>query len=389
MSFYKRHAPGFREHTRKGPDTSHLEGMIAKAAEADIPTDKWWEEVARSKKLGLEPADSIEDKRIFSTFQRGELPHWSGINTFWKSPYVEDVHTLDRYDAAVVGVPFDIGVTYRSGTRFGPQALRRISSLYTTYNYELGVDLRESLALCDVGDIFCPANITKAHDQITKGIAHILSQGTMPIILGGDHSIGYPCARAVAECVEGNVGVIHLDRHIDTQEKDMDEIMHTCPWFHATNITNCPPKNLVQIGIGGWQVPRPGVKAGRDMQTTALTVQDIEKLGIDKTVEMALEIAWKGASAVYLSFDIDSVDAGFVPGTGWPEPGGLLPREALAILRGVAKEGVVAMEVVEVSPPYDISDITALLGVRAIVDVIATMVKHDRLGGRLESEATS
>jgi agmatinase len=339
--------------------------------------------------LGLEPADSIEDKRIFSTFQRGELPHWSGINTFLKSPYVEDVHTLDRYDAAVVGVPFDIGVTYRSGTRFGPQALRRISSLYTTYNYELGVDLRESLALCDAGDIFCPANITKAHDQITKGVAHILSQGTMPIILGGDHSVGYPCARAVAQCVEGNVGIIHLDRHIDTQEKDMDEIMHTCPWFHATNIANCPPKNLVQIGIGGWQVPRPGVKAGREMQTTAFTVQDVEKLGIEKTVEMALEIAWKGASAVYLSFDIDSVDAGFVPGTGWPEPGGLLPREALSILRGVAKEGVVAMEVVEVSPPYDISDITALLGVRAIVDVIATMVKHNRLGGRLKSEAAS
>ena len=94
-------------------------------------------------------------------------------------------------------------------------------------------------------------------------------------------------------------------------------------------------------------------------------------------------MAWKGASAVFLSFDIDSVDAGFVPGTGWPEPGGFLPREALAILRGVAKEGIAGMEVVEVSPPYDISDITALLAVRAMVDVVATMVKHDRLGGRL------
>ncbi len=383
MTFYKRHAPGFREHERPLPDFSHLEGMLAREAEADIPATKWWEEVKRGKELGLEPADSIEDKRIFSTFQRGELPHWSGINTFLKTPYLEDVRKVGEYDVAIVGAPFDIGTTYRSGTRFGPQALRRISSLYTTYNYEMGVDLRESLAICDVGDIFCPANITKGHDQIAKGVAHILSQGAMPVILGGDHSIGYPCARGVAECIEGNVGIIHLDRHVDTQEKDMDEIMHTCPWFHATNLPNCPPRNLVQIGIGGWQVPRPGVKAGRAMECTVLTVQDVERLGIAKTVEIALEVAWKGASAVYLSFDIDSVDAGFVPGTGWPEPGGLLPREALAILRGVANEGVAALEVVEVSPPYDISDITALLGVRAIVDVLASMVKHGRIGGRL------
>lgn len=384
MSFYKRHAPGLREHDRDIPDTSHLEGMIARELEKDIPEDKWWEEVRRGKELGLEPADSIEDKTIFSTFQRGELPHWSGINTFLKTPYVEDVHKVGEYDAAIVGVPFDIGVTYRSGTRFGPQALRRISSLYTTYNYEMGVDLRESLALCDVGDIFCPSNITKAHDQITKGVAHIMSKGTMPIIMGGDHSIGYPCVRGVAECIEGNIGIIHLDCHVDTQEKDMDEIMHTCPWFHATNMPNVPPKNLVQIGIGGWQVPRPGVKAGREMECTVMTVGDVERMGIQDTIDMALEIAWKDASAVYLSFDIDSVDAGFVPGTGWPEPGGLLPREALAILRGVAAEGVAALEVVEVSPPYDVSDITALLGVRAIVDVLAAMVKNDRLGGRLK-----
>ncbi len=122
------------------------------------------------------------------------------------------------------------------------------------------------------------------------------------------------------------------------------------------------------------------------MRSTVLTIDDVETLGIDKTLEIALEVAWKGASAVYLSFDIDSVDAGFVPGTGWPEPGGYLPREALSLLRGIAKEGIAAMEVVEVAPPYDISDITALLGVRAMMDTLATLVKYDRIGGKLESE---
>ena len=121
------------------------------------------------------------------------------------------------------------------------------------------------------------------------------------------------------------------------------------------------------------------------MRTTILTVDDIEQIGIDKTIEIALEVAWKGASAVFLSLDIDCVDAGFVPGTGWPEPGGFLPREMLALLKGVAKEGIVGMEVVEVSPPYDISDITALLAVRSIVDVLAAMVENGHVGGRLDA----
>ncbi|HEY0993428.1 MAG TPA: agmatinase family protein [Kofleriaceae bacterium] len=352
MTFYKRHAPNHREHQRPLADHSGYAGYQAQELEAALPTVQWEAECRRAQEFGLPCAESIEDRTEISCFQRGELPHWSGINTFLKMPYLEDVRKVGEYDVAFLGAPFDIGTTYRSGTRFGPQAIRRISSLYTAYNFELGVDLRESLKMCDIGDIFCPANITKSHDQITKGVAHVLSQGTLPMIMGGDHSIGYPTLRGVAQCIEGKVGIIHLDRHVDTQEKDMDEIMHTCPWFHATQIANCPPTNLVQIGI-------------------------------DKTIEIALEVAWKGASAVFLSFDIDAVDAGFVPGTGWPEPGGFLPREALAILRGVAKEGVAGMEVVEVSPPYDHSDITALLAVRAMVDVLATMVKHGRIGGRL------
>lgn len=384
MSFYEQHAPNRREHGRALPDLSEYEGMKAQRDEAGIPSAKWQQDVRRIKELGLEPADSIEDKTEISCFQRGSAPHWSGIGTFLKTPYLEDVRKVGEYDVAFVGVPFDIACTFRTGTRFGPQGIRRISALYQKYSYEHALDLGESLKMCDAGDIFCPANITKAHDQITKGVAHILAQGTLPMIMGGDHSIGYPCARAVAQCVDGKVGIIHIDRHVDTQDKDMDEIMHTCPWFHATNIPNCPPANLVQLGIGGWQVPRPGVKVGRERGTTILTVNDVEKIGVDKTIELALEVAWKGASAVYLSLDIDSVDAGFVPGTGWPEPGGFLPREMLKIIGGVAKEGVVAMEVVEVSPPYDISDITALLAARAMVDVLAIMVKHGRIGGRLQ-----
>lgn len=355
-----------------------LQGHWASEQESRLPETRHEAEIKRALELGLEAAPSIQDRTI-SCFSRGELPHYAGINTFLKTPYLEDVRQVGSHQVAVMGVPFDIGTTYRSGTRFGPQAIRRISGLFSPYSFELGVDLREQLDMVDLGDVFTIANIEKSFDQITKAVSYVKGQGVLPIILGGDHSIGYPCLRGVAEHIDGNIGIIHLDRHVDTQEKDMDERMHTTPWFHATNIPNAPPKNLVQLGIGGWQVPRPGVKVARERSTTIMTIDDVLEVGIEKAAEMALEVAWAGAKAVYLSFDIDSVDAGFVPGTGWPEPGGFLPREALKLLRLVAREGIAGMEVVEVSPPYDHADQTALLATRAILDVLATLVQHDKL----------
>lgn len=380
MSFYENFGNEYKDTGEKSVfQSENLLGTQASMKEGRIPRAKADEEIQRSLEFGLESAESISDRTI-SLFARGELPHYAGINTFLKLPFLENVSSVGDYDVAVMGVPFDIGTTYRPGARFGPQAIRRISSLYTPYNYEMGIDLRESLNMVDVGDVFTVANIEKSFDQITRAVSHIFGSGTLPIILGGDHAIGYPCLRGVAENVEGNVGIIHLDRHADTQEMDMDERMHTCPWFHATNIPNAPAVNLVQIGIGGWQVPRPGVSVARERGTTIMTIGDVENMGLEKVAEVALELAWKGAKAVYLSFDIDSVDSGFVPGTGWPEPGGFLPREALKLLQLVAREGICAMEVVEVSPPYDISDTTALLAVRAVLDVLAAMVDNGRIG---------
>jgi agmatinase len=270
--------------------------------------------VERCLTLGLPGASSIEDKTI-PTFSRGELPHFAGINTFLKAPYLEDVNLVGNYDAAVVGVPFDGGCTYRSGTRFGPQGIRRISALYTPYNYEKGIDLREQMTLCDIGDVFTiPANLEKSFDQISNAVAHIASTGTMPIILGGDHSIGFPTVRGIASVTSKNIGIIHVDRHADIQETDLDERMHTTPYFHATNLPNVNPKNLVQIGIGGWQVPRPAVSNMVERETNIFTMDDIEQMGIEKVAEMALELAWKDCDAVYLSYDIDSIEAAFVPG---------------------------------------------------------------------------
>jgi agmatinase len=357
------------------------EGMQALEKERALPLTGWQQEVDQGHRFGLEAAESIVDRRI-STFSRGELPHYAGINTFMKAPYIEDVNRVGEFDVAIVGVPHDSGTTYRPGTRFGPQGIRRISALYTPYNYEMGVDLREQITLCDVGDIFTiPANNEKSFDQISKGIAHVFASGAFPIILGGDHSIGFPTVRGVCRHLgDKKVGIIHFDRHVDTQEIDLDERMHTCPWFHATNMANAPAKNLVQLGIGGWQVPREGVKVCRERGTNVLTVTDICEMGLQAAAQFAIERATDGTDCVYISFDIDCIDAGFVPGTGWPEPGGLLPREALKLLELIVRNvPVCGLELVEVSPPYDISDMTSLMACRVICDTMAHMVVSGQL----------
>src|SRR6187397_1952640 len=194
-------------HDHYGP-----EARYAVEAEALLPTTKWEEEVARGLELGLQGADSIVDRRI-PTFSRGELPHFAGINTFLKAPYLEDVRKVGDFDVAILGAPFDGGTTYRPGTRFGPQGIRRISALYTTYNFELGVDLREQMTLCDAGDVFTiPGNLEKSFDQISRGVAHVASSGALPLMLGGDHSIGFPCVRGIAQCTSKRIGIIHFDR---------------------------------------------------------------------------------------------------------------------------------------------------------------------------------
>lgn len=364
------------------------EGQRALEKERALPLTGWQQEVDQAHRFGLEAAESIVDRRI-STFSRGELPHYAGINTFMKAPYIEDVNRVGEFDVAIVGVPHDSGTTYRPGTRFGPQGIRRISALYTPYNYEMGVDLREQIKLCDVGDIFTiPANNEKSFDQISKGIAHIFASGAFPIILGGDHSIGFPTVRGVCRHLgDKKVGIIHFDRHVDTQEIDLDERMHTCPWFHATNMANAPAKNLVQLGIGGWQVPREGVKVCRERGTNVLTVTDICEMGLEAAAQFAIDRATDGTDCVYISFDIDCIDAGFVPGTGWPEPGGLLPREALKLLELIVRQvPVCGLELVEVSPPYDISDMTSLMACRVICDTMAHLVVSGQLPRKQKPE---
>lgn len=206
------------------------EGAWAQRAEAGLPDRRHREEIKRALGLGLPAAASIRD-RTLPTFARGELPHFAGERgTFLKAPFMENVHDVGDAEVAIFGAPLDAGTTYRPGTRFGPQGIRRATNLFGTYSFEFGVDLREQLNLVDIGDVVTmPANIEKSFDQISKAISHVAAAGAMPVVLGGDHSIGYPTIRGLASHIDGNIGIIHFDRHVDTQETDLDERMHTTP----------------------------------------------------------------------------------------------------------------------------------------------------------------
>jgi agmatinase len=251
------------------------------------------------------------------------------------------------------------------------------------YNAGWGIELQEALEIVDVGDIqVIPANLEKSFDQIADAIGYIAERQIFTVVLGGDHAIGYPDVRGLASYVDGKIGILHFDRHSDLAESRWDERMHGSPFFHATNLPNAPASNLVQIGIGGWTGSKPGMRVARERGASVITIDDIERFGIDRVMEYALETAWHQARTVWLSFDIDVVDPAFAPGTGTPEPGGLLPREVLRMLRLAAREGLAGLEVVEVSPPYDVADITALLGGRVVMDVLATLVEAGKLGQR-------
>ncbi len=267
---------------------SQLHGTRMIEAEAELPFERRREAITQAREFGLESAWSITDRSIPLFGRNPALTgKYSAATTFLGSRFQEDMRALESPDVVFVGAPLDAGTTYRSGTRFGPAAIRSISALYSGYNFEMGVDLIESLDMVDAGDItVIPANIEKSFDQIDKGVAYLHEHAVFPVVLGGDHSIGYPDIRGLAPYVDGNIGIIHFDRHTDMSESNIDERMHGTPFFHATNIPNAPPVNLVQIGIGGWNGSRYGVKNVRERGATSITLTDLDRLGLDRVAEM-------------------------------------------------------------------------------------------------------
>ena len=345
--------------------------MKAQKDEAALPSAYEEKEKKRIKELGLEPADSIEDKTEISCFQRGSTPHWSGINTFLKLPYLEDVRKVGEYDVAFVGVPFDIGCTFRSGTRFGPQGMRRISALYQKYSYEHGIDLSETLAMCDVGDIFCPANITKGHDQITKGVAHILSQGTLPMIMGGDHSIGYPIARARGP-MRGREGGDHPPRpprgHAGKGHGRDHAYLSVVPRHEHPELPAVEPGAAGDRRLAGAPRRREGGPGARhDDPDRQRHREDRDRQDHRDRPGSRVEGGERRLPVVRHRRRSTRASS---PGRAGPSRAGSCPARRSRSSTASRRKGSSPWRSCEVSPPYDISDVTSLMGVRLMVDVI-------------------
>lgn len=298
--------------------------------------------------------------------------------TFSRLPLVLDPEELRGADVAILGAPIDEAVSYRPGARFGPRAIRLADvsggAPPTFPHMELGVDPAEELTIVDHGDIEAvPGGQERTHEVLRRAVTSVLAAGCVPVILGGDHSILHPNAGAVADHLgRGSVGVIHFDAHADDAEEIWGvRLSHGTPVRHLVEEGSIPGNRILQIGLRGyWPGPEEFAWA-REQGLVWYTQGEIDERGLGDVLDEVVERA-RAWEHVYLSLDIDVVDPGSAPGTGTPEPGGLVPREFLAAVRHLALElGFAGMEVVEVSPPYDHADVTSLLAHRAILEALS------------------
>ena len=325
--------------------------------------------------------------REYEQFRDFDLPTYVGPTSFMKLPWISDGAELARRraDVAIVGAPFDDAVSHRSGARFGPRAIRQAQ--YTSgsiHSLQVGVEPFELLDVVDAGDAnIIPAWIERAHALIYRKVREVAATGAIPIILGGDHSITWPSATAVAELrPPGSVGIVHFDAHADTANEDWGVLSgHGTPMRRLIESGAVPGKNFVQVGLRGYWPP---VEVFEWMQAQGMRyhfMREIEERGCEAVIADAIAEALDGPDVIYLSVDIDVVDPGLAPGTGTPEPGGMLSRELLrAIRQVVAAVDLCGMDLVEVSPPYDHAETTAMLANRVALEAISALAVKKQAG---------
>jgi agmatinase len=275
-----------------------------------------------------------------------------------------------------MGIPMDLGVTNRPGSRFGPRALRTIERI-GPYNHVLCTAPVFDLRVADIGDVPFRSRyrLELSHDDIEKRIGQIVDAGIAPLSVGGDHSISHPILKAVGK--KNPVGMIHIDAHCDTSGPfDQTKFHHAGPFRNAVLDGVLDPTRTVQIGIRGsaeylWEF-------SRESGMTVIHAEDITGLGIAAIIARAREIVGDGPT--YLSFDIDSLDPSFAPGTGTPEIGGLTTREVLELIRGMKGVNLVGGDVVEVAPQYDPTTNTAQAAAQVLFEILSLMVFSPSIG---------
>lgn len=295
-----------------------------------------------------------------------EMPRFAGPGTMMRLPPVESAAGMD---VVFIGIPLDIGTSNRSGTRLGPKQIRAESVLMRPYNMWTRAAPFDSLRVGDLGDV--PINTFDLKDsveRITDFYNRVLTHDVIPLTLGGDHTLTLPVLRAIA-AKHGPVGLIHVDAHADINEHMFGEkIAHGTPFRRAVEEGLIDPQRTWQIGLRGTGYTAEDFDWARDQGFTVVQAEELWHRSATPLIEQAR--AALGDGPVYLTFDIDSLDPGFAPGTGTPEIGGLTPIQALEIIRGCRGLSLVGADLVEVSPPYDPQGNTALLAANLLYEML-------------------
>jgi len=304
--------------------------------------------------------------------------------TFHKVPLCSDEESLaaSGADVAIVGAPLDDGTSGRPGARFGPMAIRASPTAFGTleaWSIQLDVEPFRVLNVVDAGDApVASSRHARGLRVIHEKVFRVARTGAIPIVLGGDHSITYPSAAAVARHVwPRTVGVVHFDTHADTANSVGGSLIsHGTPMRRLIDEGWIAGRNFVQVGLHGYWPEQEVFDWMREQGLRWHSMVEIEERGAEAVIADAIAEALDGPECIYLSVDIDVVDPGMAPGTGTPEPGGMLPRELLrAVRRIVGRVDLVGMDVVEVSPPYDQSEVTAMLAHRVVLEAISALAK--------------
>ena len=302
-------------------------------------------------------------------------PRFAQPATFMRLPHQTD---LTGVDAAILGVPFDGGTSYRVGARLGPREIRSQSSLIRPYSYFQKVSPFERLTVVDAGDVdAAPVDITNAYAAMESAVRGVLAAGAVPLVAGGDHSISLPILRAVA-AVHGPLSLVQFDAHLDTWGDYFGgKYWHGSPFRRAIEEGLIRDGGYVQIGIRG---PMYGEADDFGFQTahhvTTIDIAEVKTAGVSRTIERVRSLV---SGPLYVTFDIDAVDPAYAPGTGTPEVGGLTSYEAQTLIRGLAGLSLVGCDVVEVSPQFDgPGQITALLAANLLFELLCVVALKPR-----------
>jgi agmatinase len=316
--------------------------------------------------MSAQPSEVNDDNTMWDT-----LLHAGLAGSFLRLPHVAPTAaTVGDAGAAIYGMPWDSMQICRSGASYGPRQIREISVQLLPYNATWDFDIVEALSPVDCGDCHVVVgNAERTFERAEADISQILSAGAIPVVLGGDHSVTIPAVRAAKQHHE-DPGLVLIDTHLDTAiEVGGEPLSNCCPITRAID-AGFDPKKTVLIGISGWMNPRSELAYCREKGITVIWLEDVWERGVDRVIAEALEIAG-GGDGLYLTVDVDALDGAYAAGTSAPTPGGLTSRELLLLVRGIARSGLVGLDVVETAPSLESTAMTAAIAGRVVLDALA------------------